>query len=194
MDDQPNSAFVRQRRNLMVVSLVLLFSQISGLKITKLNVFGTEFLIGEPRAVTALLWIATVYWAIRYYQYSREYHGKLGSFVRDYMQRNVEPLVLEQWRHDNPKVDVVPLYDEDGNKRHTLSIYRWFDRFNHIEITCKVDAAGPDMTVRLSGMGLHWFRMRAWTEAIVNTPIATDWIVPYIVLSLPILYAGYKAI
>ncbi|HKB59826.1 MAG TPA: hypothetical protein VKC56_07235 [Gallionellaceae bacterium] len=208
MDDQQNnnSAFVRQRRNLMVVSLLLLFSEISGLKVTEINVFGTKLLINNPHAITALLWIATIYWAIRYYQYSREYHGRLGQAVGLYMQRHAEPLILTQWKRENPNL-VVPMFDRDGNRNFGFTLFGIMEhrfRFSNNDIRFRLDhhrenpnslpANGSEYIVRLAGMPLFWLRIRGWTDAIVNTTIFTDWIVPYMVLSFPILYAVYKVV
>lgn len=71
MDEEQQDGFVRQRRNLMVASLVLLFSEVTELKVEKISAFGTELLVGKAQAVTLALWVAAVYWLIRFYQYSK---------------------------------------------------------------------------------------------------------------------------
>lgn len=75
--------FVRQRRNLIIMSLVVLFSELAGLKIEKISIFGNEATIGKPELVTITLWIFLFYWLIRYYQYFHEIGDKgfLGSFL-----------------------------------------------------------------------------------------------------------------
>lgn len=72
MANDLREGFVRQRRNLIISSLVLIFAQASGLTITKLNIFGNELGLAHPYSVITALWIATWYWAIRYYQYFTE--------------------------------------------------------------------------------------------------------------------------
>lgn len=68
--------FIRQRRNLIVSSLVLLFAETSELSINKLSVFGNELAITKPTTVVIALWIAYGYWLYRYYVYFHDIGGK----------------------------------------------------------------------------------------------------------------------
>jgi hypothetical protein len=96
--DQQNEGFVRQRRNLMIVSLVLLFSEATELKVEKINVFGTELFVNHPYAVNVVLWVVALYWLVRYYQYSRaEYHGALEQFIQSRIsQKTCPPVALKR--------------------------------------------------------------------------------------------------
>ena len=60
-EEQKDSGFIRQRRNLMVISLVLLFSEVAQLTMKKLNVLGTELEIDRPQVVTWALGAAGIY-------------------------------------------------------------------------------------------------------------------------------------
>lgn len=64
--------FVRQRRNLMGVSIVLLFVTYSGLKLTTLNILGNNMAITRPHIVNVALWVAFLYWFWRYWVYRVE--------------------------------------------------------------------------------------------------------------------------
>lgn len=88
-EEEPNSGFVRQRRNLMIASLALLFSEVTELRIQKLSAFGNELLIGEPYAVTLALWVATTYWLFRFYQYSGENLGTITGNLIFYRVREI---------------------------------------------------------------------------------------------------------
>src|SRR5579859_3326953 len=74
------SSFLRQRRNLMAISVVNLFVTLSGIKLNELDVLGNKFTIQNPRYITASLWIAFLYWLVRYFQLLHD-TGNLG--IRD---------------------------------------------------------------------------------------------------------------
>ena len=62
----------RQRRSLMVISLVLIFMKYSNLTITKFPLLGGEFTLENEVAVFVLLWLMGFYFGFRYYQYYRQ--------------------------------------------------------------------------------------------------------------------------
>ncbi len=70
------NGFVRQRRNLIVISLVALFAETSELSVNKLNVFGNELVIRNPVTVSIALGIALLYWLYRYYVYFHDLGDK----------------------------------------------------------------------------------------------------------------------
>jgi hypothetical protein len=60
--------FVRQRRNLILASLVLAFAQGTHLTIHKLSFFGAEGTIDAPISVAPFLWVLWLYFLWRYWQ------------------------------------------------------------------------------------------------------------------------------
>lgn len=70
--DYIRTMFIRQRRNLMGISIVLLFVTYSGLKITTLNILGNSMTITQPHIVNVALWVAFTYWFWRYWVYRIE--------------------------------------------------------------------------------------------------------------------------
>jgi hypothetical protein len=71
-DNHIREMFIRQRRNLMGISIILLFVTLSGLKVNKVNILGNELIITNPFIVTLALWIAFIYWYWRYTTYRIE--------------------------------------------------------------------------------------------------------------------------
>ena len=86
-------AFIRQRRNLLIISLVLLFAETAELKLQKLNVFGTELTIGNPVIVNFALWAAFVYWLWRYYVYFHDL-GDIGYSSKQRVRLN---FLVQRW-------------------------------------------------------------------------------------------------
>ncbi len=63
------SGFVRQRRNLILVSLVLLFAQIHQITFSTISVFGTILDLARPFDPQPYLWVAFGYLLYRYHVY-----------------------------------------------------------------------------------------------------------------------------
>ncbi len=75
--DDIRSGFVRQRRNLIVTSLVLLFALIHQVQpIQTINLPGAPINFGHAVAVEPYLWIMFWYFAWRYYVYFRDIGDK----------------------------------------------------------------------------------------------------------------------
>lgn len=66
--------FVRQRRNLIVISIVLFFVQGTGLTLTEINILGNKADLTDPFLLESVLWVAWAYLLLRYWQAFKE-HG-----------------------------------------------------------------------------------------------------------------------
>ncbi|MGE0111660.1 hypothetical protein [Aquabacterium sp.] len=67
-----NPDLLRQRRNLILISLALLLSNAASLSIEKISIFGTEISVGNAPNFQACAWVVWFYFLIRYYQYLRQ--------------------------------------------------------------------------------------------------------------------------
>ena len=210
MDEKEDSGFVRQRRNLMIVSLVLLFAEFTDLKIQKINAFGNELLIGEPQAAINLMWFAAIYWLIRYYQYSRGHFGSLNDAARTYLFGTFESIARNKIARENPKL-LENINNINAMPRLSSQLIGQFYQGECFLITLRIcktisynteyakqDATGyakqdeGEFTTRLEGMELKWLRVKSWFHVIAKTTRFTDLVLPYIVFSAPVLNAGYK--
>lgn len=68
MDDSDDIGFLRQRRNVILMSLTLLFFEIAGLKITELSLLGNKVMIANPWVIDFSLVVFYSYFLVRYYQ------------------------------------------------------------------------------------------------------------------------------
>jgi hypothetical protein len=72
-DDETQRSFLRQRRNLFLISLVLATIQLTGATIGKeLTLLGLKISLEDPGVLFYVLWGLWVYWVYRYYVYHRE--------------------------------------------------------------------------------------------------------------------------
>lgn len=64
-----SAGFLRQRRNLVLISLLLPLFVFGEAKLDKLNIFGTTIDIGDPSAIIGLIVLIFIYFFGRYWQY-----------------------------------------------------------------------------------------------------------------------------
>ena len=79
-----NVDLLRQRRNLIAVSGVLLVFDFAQVKIVKVSVLGTELLVGNVQVLMFCAWVLWAYFTLRYYQYWRVEPNKYirNSFIK----------------------------------------------------------------------------------------------------------------
>ncbi len=86
-----SEGLVRQRRNLISVSCILIFLKFAGVEISKLTFLGMDFgKLGNPSALYLVIWVFYWYFLSRYYQYfSQEGRGRLSRYFYEEMERRV---------------------------------------------------------------------------------------------------------
>ncbi len=206
MGDEQSSGFVRQRRNLMIISLVLLFSEVAQLKVTKLSAFGNELLVGEPNAVATAMWLAGIYWLVRYYQYSRPiFRTSIQGALLPYVQSQGKSIALAKLLTQNaelrahfPDVPGKLTYEifDVRNDGITLDYDMDLDfsvRKKAVHGAHVIDQEYGHFKVSLKRSDLGWARTKAWLNLVVNTTQFTELILPYILFSLPVGYAAIRA-
>ena len=70
-DTEESTKFIRQRRDLFVISAILLLIPIANIKITpnvSISQFGIAMTIGKPEIIYYALWALWLYWYLRYFQ------------------------------------------------------------------------------------------------------------------------------
>lgn len=58
----------KSRRNLIVVSALLVIFDVAKVSVAKVSVLGTELLVGNPKIVSVVLWVLWAYLLLRYLQ------------------------------------------------------------------------------------------------------------------------------
>ncbi len=114
--DSIRTGFIRQRRSLILISLVLLFAETSELTINKLNVFGNELTIHNPVTVTLALGLAYLYWLYRYYVYFRDLGSK--GFREKHNARLA--ILVRRWAREMFDTDSIWKNERIKNVREVL--------------------------------------------------------------------------
>lgn len=68
-DSKTSEGLFRQRRNLLVISLLLIFLERSGATIEGISVAGTAMKFSNPTAIYQGLWLLFFYFNVRYFQH-----------------------------------------------------------------------------------------------------------------------------
>lgn len=102
---------LRQRRNLLIVSIAVIFFYLGSIQITEINLLGTKILLENEAAVHISLWIFFIYFGYRYTIYYLE--EPLERLLYDYqtiLDRLAEPklkrLALKQ-NNQNLDADIL---------------------------------------------------------------------------------------
>jgi len=218
-EDWIRTGFIRQRRNLIVVSLTLLFVEVSGLSVRTLNVFGNQLAIQNPDIVTWALWVAYVYWLWRYYGYFHDLGDKgLGAAVDARLSDLVDRWSKRKFESDGAwraelgkKADDQLAKDrsDDADLQSTVSATHDWQLLNvnptsmrkmreipvqmllglfvaHSSIRTQVAATNSKFNI--GGFDAVALNARAWLYMLTHTRIFSEYCLPYLIASTPLLY------
>lgn len=197
--------FVRQRRNLIGISLVLLLYERLGIVIETINIFGNIARISNPSSLLVLLWIAWIYFLVRYYQYFRDvgdkgfYHAafeKLRGLVRPRAQKkfqrwliqnkeNLFPDAVSPLRIEFRRVDLV-----ENFWRHwklTMEVEVAFEANEQSQGNVHTSQSLKNREVDLFWSELIWPRIRSAWHVLINTRLVTEYVGPFAIGLLPAL-------
>lgn len=179
-----NADLLRQRRNLIAVSAVLLIFDFADVKIAKVSVLGTELFIGNAQILPVCAWGLWAYFLLRYYQYWRtephqhirkSFKNKLDEYARSYAK-------------------VVPLEDGMGGNWNNYKISRsGFFSWTYIlqGYDPEKDGMKDGPTTSLPARRLATWLVQSMAFVCVQTPHATDHILPFVLASAAPIVAIY---
>ena len=193
-----NAPFLRQRRNLNIISVVLLLLEWSSVDFRNAKAFDIEMTFKHPEVVPVALWIAGFYWLLRYYQYFRktEYSNLRARWRADLYEvlREVAPARI---RNELPNLLQTPRDIPHGItivKANSLVLNHHLLREISVNIGFQVTTASPDGTaaqassipatrLEFSFRELLILRTRAAWRLLLHTPEVTQYFLP------PLLFA-----
>lgn len=70
-DSEMSEGLLRQRRNLILVSVFHLLFEFGDIKFQKVGILGTDLLVGRPETLLAFAWALWAYFLLRYWLYYR---------------------------------------------------------------------------------------------------------------------------
>ncbi len=88
--------FLRQRRNFILISLVIALIETIDLDFTQINILGNTSTIGRPEFVSYWLWAIFVYFTWRYFSYFIQIDRGFLTAFKQRQQQKVAAIALEQ--------------------------------------------------------------------------------------------------
>lgn len=193
--------FERQRRGFFLSCVIMGLYLILDLKLTVLNIAGNVFTITKPNGVEVMIWCLVVYFALRYSQYLYQCRRTIsGDIQRDALTLikdgvSKEALVL-CIKRDHPK---TKKQNPDGsNFKYKIShseVLAKGDLGWEVELILKVSSNTSDgvsvqtihpIAIAVSGYRLWRRKADAILTVLVATTYGTEYLLPYILLSLVI--------
>ncbi len=114
------SRMLRQRRNFLVSSVVIILVEWAQLKLTGFNAQGFLVTIGNPDAVKIVLWLLWLYWLYRYYLVYKEAEPNLIA-EKDRLRRRLAESRFSEFIR----------YDENANKIIAHQEKKYGGTFSH---------------------------------------------------------------
>ncbi len=168
--------FIKQRRNLIGVSLLILFYKVGELSLTKINVLGNVSEIGNPKIVVASLFIFFVYFLWRYYTACREVRG-ITQFLG----------ACTIWAETKAEKYAIRKYFK--NKIEDGSQLRLIERsFSSLKYRVYKNPSDPHSEGKDVKIKWYFLLMRSisWVHVILHTSKFSEYIIPYFLASLAI--------
>lgn len=198
-----NTDFKRQRRNLIIISLVVLFAELSGIEVKKVNVFGNEVLVDNPELVNLTIWIALFYWFLRYYVYFRSIDDK--GFITQFwirMDKYVTKVGIKKMFRDPEWKNIITAEQKKRIKGPDSEIHSIFGRSfgegYRLGLETFTNTDGSDgrlsagttvkISMEVSGIELVFPAIKAAIDVLINTPLFTEYILPFVIFSIPVIY------
>jgi len=203
--------FHRQRRNLIVGSIALFLYHIANIHVAEGqgSLLGLPVTIGKPQAIQWLLFVAVLYWALRFFQYRlgrpiglvRAAHLEMAPFLERHALANIQTpnwraLLIPPQLPQGQRYELVPFsFHVEPPKRHRIEA-RVTPAWHILEGDDVKESrnAGSEYRAVYKGRVLWTARVVGYTKAIFGTPAFTDYILPYIFFVASIGYAGYRLI
>lgn len=183
--DQMSDGFLRQRRNIMLSSCILIFIKFSEFQIKKVSLLGISFEnLGNPTAVYVTLWILFFYFLFRYYQYfMQEGFNKVRWAAYQEQERRIKVIAQNAAKVINEKASYQP--------QQLVSIQK-----NSWEISVSFDNAKNDdgeltkstEEVTLNSRKIFVAKLISWLIVCINSSVITDYILPYALVFLAVFY------
>lgn len=179
---------LRQRRNLMIICVLLWLMKSGGVEFSKISFAGFDVAFKNPNALILSIWIAFTYFLFRYYQYfSNEGNCKLKQVFSNSLERKCEPLIRQLVEEKYPQ-NLEKIYDYKTLKKNL-----WIYKGNNIQHP--YDPVSTEM--KLEPFEIAIGRWKLWKgilsaimDSIFRNSVVTDYLLPFILADLILYYCG----
>lgn len=179
-----SDGLLRQRRNLIIVCILLWMMKSGGVTFSKLSFVGFDIAFKNPDVVIQLIWLAFAYFFFRYYQYfATDGINKIqDTLTRAYDQR-CNP-IIRQLVNDESQNGI----DKCNNTLYEYSVLRknhWI--FNYYPKTGFKDQS---IDIKITRWKLKKGILLAWIDTFFRNTVGTDYLLPFFFAFFILYYCG----
>lgn len=157
--------FIRQRRNLIAISLTLIFYKLAQLEIETVGFLGNTIKVGSPDKILSILFVFFVYFLWRYYTACNDVKGL----------NTVKNACVWQ------AVDFLKIYFKEKYLENNREPYFTINRFS---VVFTRDYNGPMSEDIIIRWRYRWLLTRSFFYVIFHTSHFSEYIVPYVLAIL----------
>lgn len=168
-----NQDLLRQRRNLIVISAILLLFDFAKVEIAKVSLLGTELIVGNAQVVKYCAWILWGYFLLRYYQYWR---AEPGQRIRETFKKHLDTLARAYTKFQATQDVYGQQFNDYKIRRTGLASWSYVLQGYNAGVGSIEDLR----TSRLSIWRLAFWGFRSVLHVGLHTPHATDHILPFV--------------
>lgn len=183
----------RQRRSLIITSLILSFMKYGGITFKKISLYGSEITLSNVSAIYVFLWIMWFYFMIRYYQYFKQegvakIKSSLHNALTEICRHKIKAIVQSTYPNEkgsDQRFDYNILVSEKLNW-YTIK-YSGKEHLGH-------DSSGQEKT-RDFEMNINLWSL--WKEifisyyqVFVNQSVILDYVIPLVVAPSAFIYCN----
>lgn len=186
-------AFVRQRRNLLIVSMSLVATTLMELRLeTPVSFFGNTISIGNPNAIGVLLWTLWLYFLIRYVAFHVQYQPSdesVGMFFRGWRQTYMNNAAIKAIEIAQPEIKDrnIPVslqrLNKKGAMRYTATV----------TIAAMLNAPERTVEIGLPVYGVWTAGVKAFLRASLTYAPTSEYYIPYVVAVMPLVLCIAKS-
>lgn len=199
MENNIVEKFNRQRRNLIISSLIILFLEATGIELNTINIIGNNFKVNEPESIVLFIWVAVFYFFVRYIQVVREsnflhfnnYYSDLFSII---LRRKAFKMVkMSMFGTTSERVDgkIVIFNNIESNSFDVITkYYPWeliVSGFYKVTDGDSTTQLSFKQTVHISKFQIFVLNVRSFFSMCISTTYFTEYLLPFFILLIPIM-------
>jgi hypothetical protein len=189
-EDKSNDPFLRQRRNLIIGALIVLFVETTVSPPDNLSILGVTLKVTNSDYIVYWLWLFTCYWLLRFFQYLPLLETIRTQVVNNfdaYLSKHVAPIATSGLKcpSDSATRDYVHWGHLNIERRFKLLLIRF--RYGTISSENRqngnlssMSGTGTHGDGEIKGMPALYLNVRAAIDVCVRTPLFTEYFVPVI--------------
>lgn len=194
--DHVREGFTRQRRNLVIMSLVVLCFELLGVQFHTLNLLGNKIIIHNQHLVHLALWILLYYYLWRYFTYFNDL-GDKGIINSFYSWRNpfIQPIIMERAKSSQKILSILEINQRDELSTTTFQAMQNGPMSAKGFVQCtfvnkETRQINRFEKVEFNETGLIFIipTFRSLFHLIFRTSLFNEYLLPFVIFTLPLLF------